>query len=78
MRELQGNHVPNPLGGYYGHLTEMKQSYVSLNKIKRGLEGSLKNPNLTNRSRSVLQKSLDKANLYILKIEKLFEPFGGI
>ena len=78
LRDLQGNPVPNPLGGYYDHLTEMKQSYVSLNKIKRGLEGSLKNPNLTNRSRSILQKSLDKANLYILKIEKLFEPFGGI
>ena len=36
LRDLQGNPVPNPKGGYYDHLTEMKQSYNALNKIKRG------------------------------------------
>lgn len=49
--DLQGNPVPNPQGGYFDHLTEMKQSYTALNKIKAGLEGSLRNPNWLNDDR---------------------------
>ncbi len=78
LRDLQGNPIPNPQGGYYDHLTEMKQSYTSLKKIKRGLEGSLKNPNLSDIDRDILQNALKTANAYIQRIEKLFEPFGGI
>ncbi len=78
LRDLQGNPVPNPLGGYYDHLTEMKQSYTSFNKIKKGLEGSLKNPNLSSIERELLQNGLDKANSYINRIEELFKLFGGI
>ena len=78
LRDLQGNPVPDLKGGYYDHLTEMKQSYTALNKIKKGLEGSLQNPNLSNVDREILQNGLDEANLYIQRIEELFEPFGGI
>ena len=78
LRDLQGDPVPNFQGGYYDHLTEMKQSYKSLNKIKKGLEGSLKNPNLSSVDKEILQKGLDKTNAYIQKIEELFRPFGGI
>lgn len=56
----------------------MKDSYKGLIRIRKGLEGSLKNPNLNDATRKVLQEGLDKANKNIKKIENLFEPFGGI
>jgi hypothetical protein len=56
----------------------MKDSYGGLTKIKRGIEGSLNNPNLSNGARQALQNGLDKANVNINKIDELFKPFGGI
>ena len=78
LRDLQGNPVPNGRGGSFDHLGEMQDSYKSLQKIKKALEGSLKNPNLSDVDRALLQEGLDKANFYINKIEELFEPYGGI
>ena len=78
LRDLQGNPVPNGRGGYFDHLREMQNSYKSLQKIKKALEGSLKNPNLSDIDRALLQEGLDKANSYINKIEELFDPYGGI
>ena len=53
-------------------------TYKSLRKIKKALEGSLKNPNLSDVDRALLQEGLNKANSYINKIEELFDPYGGI
>ncbi|SEO46494.1 WXG100 family type VII secretion target [Paenibacillus sp. OK076] len=79
LRDLQGNPVPNKkTGGYWNHLQEMQDSYKGLSKIKRGLEGSLQNPNLSPSLKSTLEGALDKANTNLKKIEDLFEPFGGI
>ncbi len=78
LRDLQGNPVPNGKGGYFDHLGEMKDSYKSLQKIKKALEGSLRNPNLSDADRALLQEGLDKANSYIIRVEKLFESYGGI
>ena len=78
LRDLQGNPVPNGRGGYFDHLGEMQDSYKSLQKIKKAIEGSLKNPNLSDVDRALLQEGLDKANFYINKIEELFDPYGGI
>ena len=78
LRDLQGNPVPNGRGGYFDHLGEMQNSYKSLKKIKKALEGSLKNPNLSEVDRALLQEGLDKANFYIDKIEELFDTYGGI
>ncbi|WP_432719002.1 polymorphic toxin type 28 domain-containing protein [Pectinatus frisingensis] len=78
LRDLKGNPVSKLGGGYWKHLQEMKDSYSGLLKIKRGLEGSLKNPNLSDGARQALQNELDKANSNISKIEDLFKPFGGI
>ena len=78
LRDLQGNPVPNGRGGYFDHLGEMQNSYKSLKKIKKALEGSLKNPNLSEVHRALLQEGLDKANFYIDKIEELFDTYGGI
>lgn len=78
LRDLQGNPVPKPGGGYWNHLKEMKDSYKGLNKIKKGLEGSLKNPNLDEIERKILQEALDKVNRYIKNIEDLFSGYGGM
>ena len=78
LRDLQGDPVPNGKGGYFDHAGEMRDSYRSLQKIRDGLEGSLKNPNLSDVDRALLQEGLDKANSYIKRIEELFEPYGGI
>lgn len=76
--DLEGNPIPKTNGGYWDHLTEMKQSYSGLTDVQSGLEGSLKNPTLSNEVRTVLQDNLDTTNYYINKIEELFKPFGGI
>ena len=78
LRDLQGDPVPNGKGGYFDHVGEMRDSYRSLQKIRDALEGSLKNPNLSDSDRALLQEGLDKANSYIKRIEELFEPYGGI
>ena len=78
LRDLQGNPVPNGMGGFYDHLFEMKNSYRSLKKVRLALEGSLKNPNLSDVDRSLLQDGLNTAIYYINRIEELFDPYGGI
>ncbi|WP_051291553.1 polymorphic toxin type 28 domain-containing protein, partial [Fictibacillus gelatini] len=78
LRDLQGNPVPKPGGGYWNHLQEMKDSYKGLKKIERGLEGSLKNPNLSDEIKIELNEALKKVKKNIRKIEDLFEPYGGI
>ena len=45
----------------------MQNSYKGLVKIRRGLEGSLNNPNIDDATRKVLQDGLDKTNKNIKK-----------
>ena len=65
--------VEKELKGIYtgfDHVKEMKQSQTALTKVKRSLEGSLKNPNLDPVTRSYLQDSLDKTNDYLNLVSK--------
>ena len=78
LRDLLANPVPNGNGGYFDHVHEIRDSYRSLQKIKKALEGSLKNPTLSNEDRTLLQDGFDMAAFYIRKIEELFGPYGGI
>lgn len=78
LRDFEGNPVPNGKGGFFDHLGEMKDSYTALNKVKKGLEGSLQNPNLSNIDKQILQDGLNQANSYLTRIEKLFKSHGGI
>ena len=71
LRDLQGNPVPKPGGGYWNHLGEMKDTLTGLKRVQSGLEGSLKNPNLNSATRELLKESLDKATLYIQRINDL-------
>ena len=78
LRDLQGNPVPKTSGGVWDHITEMVQSYTSLNGVRNGLEGSLQNPNLDQNVRIFLESELEKTISYIVRIEDLFSQFGGI
>jgi len=78
LRDLQGDPVPNRSGGFWDHRTEMVQSHSSLQGVRSGLEGSLRNPNLDPAVRDFLQSELNRANSYIDMIEDLFRPFGGV
>lgn len=78
LRDLKGNPVPKPGGGFWNHLQEMKDSYRGLVKTRRSLDNSLKNPNLTPSAKLAIEKTLDIINSNIKKIEDLFKPFGGI
>jgi len=78
LADLQGNPIPNGRGGFFDHINEMKDSYTGLISVSEGLEGSLKNPNLTPEVKSFLQEQLDLAYSKIKEIEALFEPYGGI
>ena len=77
-RDIAGDPVPNGRGGYFDHVHEMKDSYRALTKAKRSLEGSLKNPNLGENERTMLEKALETTNAHIQRIDELFKPFGGI
>jgi hypothetical protein len=77
-RDLTGNPVPNGKGGFFNHIHEIADSYKSLTKAKRRLEGTLKNPNLGLSEKKLLEDALKTANEHIEKINKLFKPYGGI
>ncbi len=78
MRDIAGNPVPNGRGGFFDHIHEMKDSYKGLKKAKRSLEGSLKNPNLGQHDRALLESALKTVNEHIQRIDELFKPYGGI
>ena len=77
-RDISGKPVPNGRGGYFDHVHEMQDSYKSLTKTKRSLEGSLKNPKLEPNQKNILEEALKKVNEHIQKIDNLFKPYGGI
>ena len=78
IRDLAGDPVPNGKGGFFDHVHEMKDSYKGLKKAKRSLEGSLKNPNLGQHERALLEDALKTTNEHIQRIDEMFEPYGGI
>lgn len=76
--ELQGKPVIGKKGIPFQHVYEMKTSYKTLIKVVKSLEGSLKNPNLGENEKILLQNSLDKAVTYIQRITKLLSEFGEL
>ena len=77
-RDIAGNPVPNGKGGFFDHIQEMKDSYKSLTRARRSIEGTLKNPNLGHHEKLLLESALKMANMHIQKIDSLFELYGGI
>ena len=78
QRDLDGNPIPNGIGGFFDHIHEMQDSYRALIKAKRSIEGSLNNPNINPDVKAVLEDALKIANAHIERIDNLFEPYGGI
>jgi len=77
-RDIAGNPVPNGKGGFFDHIQEMKDSYKSLKRARRSIEGSLKNPHLGEKEKTLLEIALKTASEHIQKIDELFKPYGGI
>ena len=75
LRDIQGDPVPRPGGGYFDHLDEVKNSLRGLYSVEKSLQGSLTNPNLDPAARAALESGLNKAQLYIGKINELLN--GG-
>ena len=76
LRDVKGNPVPKPGGGFWDHLGEMKDSLKGLQGAKRSLEGSLKNPNLDSFTRKILQANLNQASYYINTVSTIFKKYG--
>lgn len=70
-RDLAGNPVPNPKGGFYQHLKEVNDALTALQESATSLQGSLTNPNLNSATRATLQQSLDLALSYIERINRI-------
>ncbi|QRO02873.1 hypothetical protein JRI60_40080 [Archangium violaceum] len=68
-KELAGQRIPKPGGGYWDHRREMLQSMRDLKRHVRALEGSLENPAHSTDVRSYLQKTIDKARVMISRME---------
>jgi RHS repeat-associated protein len=67
--ELAGRRIPDGRGGYYDHVTEMRQSVVALERAAKGLQGSLENPNLLPPVRATLQSGVDRAMDMVVKMK---------
>ncbi|WP_164515120.1 polymorphic toxin type 28 domain-containing protein [Paenibacillus lentus] len=78
QRDLDGDPVPKPSGGYYDHAQEVSDAYRGLVELKRSWEGMLKNPNLDAELRQLYTSKLNEANATMEKIETMFNPHGGV
>jgi RHS repeat-associated protein len=71
--ELQGKPIPKPGGGYWDHITEVKNAETGLKAVQRSLEGSLRNPKLEPQARQELQDAYNLTCKYLQKIADLFK-----
>ncbi|AKJ00458.1 putative RNase toxin 28 of polymorphic toxin system [Archangium gephyra] len=68
-KELAGQKLPKPGGGYWDHRREMLQSIRDLKRHVRALEGSLDNPAHSFAVRSYVQRAIDKARAMLSRME---------
>ena len=78
QRDLEGDPVPKPGGGYYDHAQEVSDAYRGLVDMKKSWEGILKNPNLDTELRQLYTSKLNEVNATMKKIEDMFAPNGGV
>lgn len=78
QRDLDGNPVPKPGGGYYDHAQEVSDAYRGLSDMKKSWEGILKNPNLDTELRQLYTSKLNEVNNTMKKVEDMFTPHGGV
>lgn len=78
QRDLDGNPVPKPGGGYYDHAQEVSDAYRSLSDLKKSWEGVLKNPNLDAELRQLYTSMLIEVNVTMKKVDNMFAPYGGV
>jgi hypothetical protein len=67
-KELRGEKIPDGNGGFFDHITEMKESRAGLEKHSGALKDSLKNPNMDSDVRSFLQSQVNRADTTITRM----------
>jgi hypothetical protein len=67
-KELRGEKIPDGRGGFFDHITEMRESKAGLEKNSGALKDSLKNPNLDGDVRNFLQSQVDRADGVITRM----------
>ncbi|MBO0792451.1 MAG: hypothetical protein J2P36_16100, partial [Ktedonobacteraceae bacterium] len=71
-RDLHGNPVPHPNGGYWNHLDEVNIAQDSIrNMINRYKENLVKNPNLSSNDRAIMQDMISKGSKTLEYIKKV-------
>lgn len=76
--KLAGHKYPKPNGGYWDHISEMKNAHIGLQNSISSLQGTLKNSQLQTNVREVLTWYYERAIGYVSQIDELFKPYGGI
>ena len=76
-KELAGQRLPKPGGGYWDHRREMLQSVRDLRRHVRALEGSLENPAHSLAVRSYVQRAINKARAMISRMEDALSGGGA-
>lgn len=69
--ELAGKPIPKPGGGFWDHVTEMRQSVVGLEKSIEGLKGSLQNPSMTEETRGVIEAGIGTAEAVLVRMRSV-------
>nr|WP_269847098.1 polymorphic toxin type 28 domain-containing protein [Paenibacillus sonchi] len=78
QRDLVGDPVPKPGGGYYDHAQEVSDAYRGLVDLKSSWEGTLKNPNIDTELKQLYTSKLNEVNATMKNIEDMFSPYGGV
>jgi WXG100 family type VII secretion target len=76
QRDLDGDPVPKPSGGYYDHAQEVSDAYRGLIDLNKSWKGILKNPNLDSELRQLYTSKLNEVSATMKKIETMFYPDG--
>lgn len=76
-KELAGEPIPKPGGGFWDHVGEMKQSVKDLQKHVRALENSLKDPSHSSAVRSYVQEAIDKGKDMISRMRSALSGGGA-
>jgi hypothetical protein len=76
-KELAGEPIPKPGGGYWDHVGEMKQSVKDLQKHVRTLENSLKDPSHSPAVRAYIQEAINKGSDMISRMQKALSGGGA-
>jgi hypothetical protein len=72
-RDVSRNPVPKPGSGSWDHFKEVTEAVRGLKNQVQGLQKSLGNPRLDAQARTEIQNAIDKAQMYITRVENIIK-----